>query len=746
MQEPASPPNSSAGSSPRALPWLLLLPAACLALPGPLSPLRDDPYPNLAGSALVLTALAPAALWMAWRGAVRPAGLGLLALHLALSLGVTWFRAPVDGAAARLACATQTGWIVLCLGGASLDELGRRTFNRGLVVLSVTWTATALLGARLGDSAELAGVLGNTGWLSQAALPGAAVGAWYVATRTGAFRVLGAVAFALFLTHAGSSPVIAGALALLLTLVLSAVRSPWSRGRAKVRKRLGLMAALVAFCTVALVGGDGGAKAEDPSTAQAAAPPSGLPAPSDLGGVSVRLGIWSQLPAVLAEQALLGLGPGQFHALYPPHRNLAEQERSRGGVCVRADTEVDHPHSDPLSGLFELGLLGGLTLGGFLLLAARAALRALGETDFSLIGMGAGAMALLANGLAHGPLTSNPAAAAIGWVLLGATLARGAPGGQGADGTPLARGGRTLPIVAAALLLGGAWTSWPLVGHGRALAASTLALARGELEGAHGASLRALDHLPESAPARLLHAHTAPAPLGDEERLALWLAALEVRPHSVAALTNAGLVQLRLGRVDATRALWERAQELAPTQPRLLENLARLEGLEGDPMRAGVWIERLRKLGCTVDAWSMTLGLEVLERGRWEPAADLLFGRPLAELEPEAIFAEAQAAPFSQLENGTRRVRALAHVLWARQQVELGDYDTAVRSFRQALAPTRSVQRAPSGALPARLELAAILRLAGRDAEARELLPSELAPAALKALPDWARAALSSGP
>ena len=103
------------------------------------------------------------------------------------------------------------------------------------------------------------GVLGNSGPLSQAALPGAVVGAWYVATRRGVFWHLGLVAFLLFACHSGLAPVYAGGLAATLALLTSSFLSPWAKDRAQVRRRLGLLTAATVFALFALPGRDASA-------------------------------------------------------------------------------------------------------------------------------------------------------------------------------------------------------------------------------------------------------------------------------------------------------------------------------------------------------------------------------------------------------------------------------------------------------------------------------------------------------
>ena len=81
-------------------------------------------------------------------------------------------------------------------------------------------------------------------------------------------------------------------------------------------------------------------------------------------------------------------------------------------------------------------------------------------------------------------------------------------------------------------------------------------------------------------------------------------------------------------------------------------------------------------------------------------------------------------------------------MLWAREQVAAGDFDTAVRSFRQALVATREPPQRPAGSAAGNLELAAILFLAGREQEGLAQALGQATALALEQLPDWARSEL----
>ncbi len=394
------------------LPWLLLLPLAPLAWPWAGSPMADNPIPHIAGAGWVALGSLPAALWLLRRGRARAlSGLAPLLLLWAYVTAAVHSGSPSDPFEAERAWVHLGSFVVLFAAAAQLDTAGRRTLNRGLVLLSILWSAMALW---MGAGEAYGGVLGNSGTLSQAALPGAAIGAWYVVTRRGLFWCMGLVAFALFLAHAGLAPVVAGGLGLMLTLLASSWLSPWARRKEQVRRRLGVLAALTIFSLIGLMGMERAA-----STPESPAPQteSSSPDHGDLGGARVRWLIWGSLPKLLAEHPIFGLGPGQFQAQYPPYRDPREAAASRGPDLNANETFVNHAHNDILQGFAELGLVAGLLWLTFLALMLRAALSGLSQLDFPTIASSAGALALLIAALFHAPLTMNPARAATGAVL-----------------------------------------------------------------------------------------------------------------------------------------------------------------------------------------------------------------------------------------------------------------------------------------------------------------------------------------
>jgi O-antigen ligase/tetratricopeptide (TPR) repeat protein len=693
----------------RTLPLLLLLPALLFATP--LSPLVDDPYPHLAGMGWSVWALVPAALMVAVCGApLRPALPFLLTGLWALLPWLGGVRGSDPLEAARVACVLAMLPLALS-AGAALDAPGRRTLASGLMLVSTLLMLHALASALLGGPG-LAGLLGDTGSVSQAALPGAAVAAGRLADRRGGARVVAALVLALFLVHVASAPVLAGSHTLLAALLLGA----WRRSGSSRKVLAGLAAVALMAPFLGMAGRELAGRAP---TVMEGAPTS----PShSLRGLGVRGEVWWASLGMVLDEPLHGVGPGQFQAAFPPYRDPREIELSRHGVCAEGDTEVEHPHNDWLWPWLELGVVGGLLFLGGLVLAARRSLDALSagrDPDLALA-----SLALLVNALVHAPLSANPGSVVMALAVWGST----------ASGTRRSGPGRllALPVLAVALLL-----APRLVGQGRALRAY-VAAAR-ELDGsadparaaqeARAAIEAALETAPDDVPALLLAAQLAPL------ETAGWEAVLARRPHAVEALEGLATARAVRGEVALARERYQQALALSPTHPRLLRNLVRLEGTAGEAQRARETLDRLRAQGCLDEPWLAELARElILVHGRAALGAEWLGLGSLATLQPEALHADAREEGREGGEADS--LECLAQLLWARQNAAAGAFDVAVRNYRQAR--DRSRAHTAEGAAPYRLELEAARRRAG--------LPAEPVPAlderTRRELPGWAREAL----
>lgn len=530
----------------------LLLPPLLLAWPGPGSLLRDDFLPQATGAGAVALASLPAAILVVARGAAT--GSRAVALFLAVLLATAgWlaFGRLTDSFEARRAAVRSTAALALLLGGASLSGPGLSTYARGLCGIAILLLAYAHVDTTNG----LAGALGNTGSIAQAALPGAIVGAWLAFTAAGGWRLVGAAAGLLFLAYVARAPVIAGGLSIAVGLSAIALFRTGLPGRLRA---LWAAAALVAAAGVlGPLALHGRARPAEPEVV----------ASGSSGGFEVRARIWSRSLAMLRDRIWIGVGPGQFAASFPPYRDPREIELSTHGRKIDAETEVEQPHEDWLAPPLELGIPAGLAWIGFLLAVAIAARRALRIADGGRAALGAGAFAILAYALVHGPLTQEPAAGSIAFVVFGAVLA-----------TPPARATRRwLPIAALVLLLASVPSALAFVRHGRALAGLAVP---GERDAAEvGRSIEAaLAACPDSTTALTLRARL------DEERgadpaviRAAWEKVLARRPERVEAWMQLALALLRGGHRAEARAAWEHAQRLDPEHPGIRRNLRLLD-------------------------------------------------------------------------------------------------------------------------------------------------------------------------
>ena len=752
---PTSPPPPSTAAAvvfDRTLAVLLLLPGLLLALPAPLAPLWFDPYPRLAGAGFAALASVPVALFLLWfpgrftRGRdIR--GAFLLTLLLLLGLAFVLLGGATDTFEARRALVLFAACAVLLVGAGHLEATGRRWLVRGTLVSSVAWTGFALFHYALAADGHLSGVLGNTGPLSQAALPGAAVGTWFILRRRRVWVVPGVLALGLYLVHASLAAVNAALVSILGVFFLGMWRGRRD-GLEGVARRLPWV--LVGITIVGAVG----VRIATGLGSDREILPVAVPAVDDepiAGGVEVRLRIWRRMPAVLAYAPVCGLGPGQFLAEFPPFRDPREAVISRHGPCAEMSTEVEHPHNDWMHGVVQFGVPGGLLWLAFLLLVLRACRRAVKRGSDVLAAAGMAGAAVLLNALFHAPLLVSPASAVVAFPLFGLLLEE-----DGRDAPRMNRMAlcRTLGLLG----LLAAWFAVPLVQHGRATSDYVQAARRlgqwaqrGEL-GAAGereraasdareAMARAERAAPDSVAVGILRAQHAE---DEASRLEALDAVLAHRPHSFAALSQKGFALARADRLDEARPAWEAALALDPHHPKILGNLARLEMTTGHTEQGYEYLVRLRINGCLVPEWLETLGTELLLEGRIDAGRTAF-----AELDDRMVAAnageiDALAQDAKRLGNQRRAdaLRSLAHLLYAREQVADNELPTAIRSYRQALLPTRDY--IVGGAPLLRLELAAAELRDGRIEEARRTLEGNTpSPLDVEELPSWAAVTLA---
>lgn len=619
----------------------LLLPPFVLAWPGPGAVLEGDFIPHATGAGAAALAALPAAVLIALRpGSTKPKFFLLLAL-LGI-VGALAARSATDWFEVRRIGVHFATCLVLLFGGASLSRAGLRLYALGTVCVSLLLVAFAFPD----KSNAFAGALGNTGSIAMAALPGALAAAVLLFSEKGAWKVAFGVTVGLYLAYVASVPVVAGGLAAGVGTTAFAL--------ARARNSRVILIPLTILVAVGAL--------------------SFIPLPSG----EVRARVWSASLGMIRDHPGLGVGSGQFAAAFPPYRDPIEIEVSTHDRALPVETEVEHPHQDWLLPAIELGAAGGLLWIAFLFFVAGGAWRAMREEIGPKAALGAAAIGVLAYALVHAPLTYEPAAASIAFVIFGAVLAR--------PGRP-----RTWPLLV--LLLAACLPALAFVRHGRWLASIASPDAQ-DARTVERAIESALNCCHDSTVGTALLARFHEQKGSDPATVARhWTGVLQHRPHNVEALMQLALARVKSGDFGGAREAYERARSLDPGHPGIQKNLRLLDLQEG------------------------ALGLG-------DPSAEECYARSQKERTGgDALLADL--------------LEARAHLLWARGHADGGRFADAVRSYRQCLRVT--AEHITGGAPRVRLELAAALAADGREDEARAevdgVRPSD---ADRAALPAWA--------
>jgi O-antigen ligase len=720
MTTARSPSEIAAPWYERAQALLVLFPAAALAWPGPKAPLEGDPQPELTGAAIEAFAALPLlAIVLFRRAAPRAPWASAFLAFLGIGLVSLRLHPPTDTLQADRATLLAAVCLATLAGGATLGEVGRATLARALPLLSLLALAPGFLDAPPG----WAGALGNTGSTSELAVLGAVAGAWLFARANGAWRWIGGAVALLHSVYCGIAPVLAGAGALAIAIACAALG----------RERRGLAIVLAALCALAF-------GAAYLGSALARAPFGGHPsqaratAPADAGGGSVRMLVWRSTASLVADHALLGVGPGQFAAAFPPYRDPREIEiSSHGRTLPNQETEVEHAHNDFAQAFADAGVLGGLAWLAFLGAIVWRAWNALRERDLDRAALGLVALAAIANAFLREPLLWNPASASAAFGAFGALLA--SPPREG-ERSPARWSFFALAAAAVLIQLPRAMS---VATHGRSLAGYLAQKTPQHLD-------FALDACPDSVEALSLRARAVERRAGSSspETLAAWQAVLAVRPHRFEALVNAGIAYAEQERVDEARAAWTHAAVLDPANPVVPRNLARMEALIGDVAECERW---LRRLDLAVPTMLRGYGFEALRQMRIERGWELLARADarFAGLSAQRAFDLAPQVAADELDRDRLALEGSAHVAWAREHATAGDAATAVRNYRQAkrCLNLRAEGVEPEWSPRLRLELAAALCLDGRLDDARAELEGVARSARdLAALPEWAGEAL----
>lgn len=748
-----SPSEPLRGSAP-ARPWPPLLGTALalptLALVAPVldgrPPLALDPSPEASAAGWVVLAAIPALALVVLSGAAaRVAALPWLlgAWLVALSgPGVT----ATESFGADRALLTWTAAASLVVAGGALGAGGRATFAASAALLGLALVATArALPAALG-APGIAGALGNTGDLSEAALPAGVLGLGLFLHGPRWVRPLGLTAALAHALYAGLAPVHAGTFSWAAAAFVAYVASA---GRPEA-KRLARLALLATFVAVAAAGARSAWRTSPVAPDEGVAPAAARDAlaRAELGGGPFRLATWRATAALIAAHPL-GVGAGQFQAAFPPFRDRDELERSSHGRAEPTPQEVEHPHQDLLLAFAELGWLGGGLFAGFLALATARAIAALRGPDGLRAAFGLAALAGLANGLVNTPLLAGTASAAVSWPILGALLAGPDQGPSGAGPRRLAR---WAPALCLAALVLQAPRAASLVAHGQALSglpeARVVVDGREELDAAalERVLARALAARPDSVVALEKRAELEAARGDDPDaRRALLLRVLAARPHAFAAHLALGNLEAAALRFDAAAAAYDAASASDARHPALLANRLTLAQDRRDPAAVAAALAAARDAGAVPGPELERRIAEQLLRGRLEVADALLASwAPGDGSTASGDGVRYVATDANEAFRANKALRELGRdlladgflcayqLLIAREHREGGLHEQAVRMARQALRRAEAwpgLPGGPAGPSAIRLELAAALVAAGDTTGAREALSAGPIPA-----------------
>jgi O-antigen ligase len=699
-----------------------LLPALVLAWPLG-GPLEHDFSPRSTGFGLAAVLSLPGlVLFVLRRAAPRVPGMLLLATPLLACALWLAFGAPVDPFEASRATLTWALVLATFLLGAASDP---RTLVRGAAIIGLAAAASGL-------AHPPAGALGNAGATSEAATLGAGAALVLALTDRSIWRWIALAALAAFAAHATQAPVLTGLVALAVASAFAAIAT-----RGPARSWFAVMVAIACIALVVVFARHTGDEARTP-TANAQHVDT-----SPASGVGVRAAVHLSSARLFAAHPLVGVGPGQFPAEFPPFRDPAEIEASSHGRLAAAETEVEHAHDDWIQPALEFGILPGLAWIGFLVVVLVVAWRALRAGDAYRAALGVGLVALLVHALGRAPITSNAASATLFAAAAGALLVRRGMDPRGADAPTLAQ--RFAVLAPMLVLLALAPRAWSMVRHGFALHA--LADERDDPEGRERAIERAARFAPDSVlvqslQARLAEAHgEPPARVG-----ARWSSVLALRPHRVEALVQFASAAAGAGDVAAARGALHHALELDPGNPPALQNLAVLELRAGDIETGLALFDRIPSARAPDPEWTRTFAGRLALRGLDEESAALTARvDPLrTSLTPEERYALAKELRAAGRTDQADGWEARAHRAWADQHAAAQHWTEAVRSLRQELR--LCLERQGSDPVRVRLALAAALHAAGREDEAREQIAACAPPISardLSCVPAWARAPLA---
>lgn len=737
--------------------WLVLAPLAVLCAPPGFSPFDGAPDTTSIGTGVAALGVLPAVLLALLRGRGDRA-LPMAPLWIVLISAAVMVPRAVDTFGAWRSLTGLCAAVGFVVSGASLGASGRRVLQRGLGALAVVLLLCAPMGA------AWTGALGNTGDLSEAALPCAILGAGVFLTAEGFFAFLGFAAILLYGLYAGFVPVYAGLASLAAAVVVAGVGAIAGRhggevGRKGAAKRLRilLVALLLSLLPVAFRAYQAGEPAEPTSGSDESslALPEELltpPADSTTGGIEFRKLTWARVPDMIADHVEFGVGPGQFQAAFPPYRDPAEITLSTFNRREPTPNEVEHAHNDWLTAVAEHGPIGGGAFVLFLLIILWRSSRACWGEDGSRRDFGFAAIAVLVNAAFNSPLLYGPAAPAIAFAIFGVVGSppAGAADDEAAAGDPAGKLDRALrhgvPALALLLLALVAPRAIGMVNYGRALAETpdariVLQDGREQLDGARlsGILERAADAAPDSPivlekQAQLLRGMNAPLPT-QRDVVEDWL---RVRPLGVAPNLASGVLSTKEGDFEGAREDFERARSVDEGNPRVLANLLRVACDLRSPSATEAALEDLDRAGLLTPESLRMSAIEQMLTGRLEVAAPLVRRMTAPDAQPKSASPDGQLRP-SALDGEAVDVLDANSTYSARKRAQEAGDDLLADAYNVAFQMVMALDHLESG-LPAQAAISAHQALqSARD------LDLDLGPIRLRKAASKAAAAVADG-
>ncbi|MDF1838557.1 MAG: hypothetical protein P1V35_11870 [Planctomycetota bacterium] len=723
--------------------WLAILTALPLFAIALLPVLQGVPSTESAGPGWVLPLFLPAGLVMVLGPNGKRLGWphGILLLLALIVLGRSFFQ--IDTFAARRSSVVFATSALCFALGCSIDKRGRRFFLAmaswlaaaclvGLIAGLVSTGQTGSLNPALWASLQF----GNRGDLAEVLIPTTVFAvAGFLRSHhltIGTILLSSAALVAFFL---GWSPVYAGVLGLFTMTSVGLLCGIRSKPSARAGRLLLLMSLV---CALAM-----GLRTwqESPPLEPVVAEAQDNTLSDDrVQGLDVRLEVWKGSLAMSNANALAGVGPGQFQQAFPPFRSQAEIEASSHGNQFQNAIEVEHAHNDFLIAIAELGWPLGLLWIGLVLWILRRALGNLIEQDRTRIVPSIAAVGILVMAFWNAPLLGPVASHPLAWICFGMAM--------GPMRTPRsAKIGRGL--AAACLLLAAAQAFWGVefLRHGWALA-----------QGPNDSTAleEALELAPDSPMALDFAVHATNPPKLAGEATDKWLhdlrpqfeSLLVKRPHGVGLLSDWGRALAIAEEYEAADEAFARALELNPNFTPAHSNRVRMDVNRVDLESLRTHLKPAVDSGAFEPSYIRNWGLYCLRHGRPEVAQVLLtFADPeLSVTDANVCHQQAQFARLDDKSAEENSFLAGEHLIFARDHVSVGSYESAVRSYRQAKRYAKRATSATSDPAALRLEMAAAWILSGKpDEGAQELEGLQwLGLTALErnGLPTWAREVL----